>query len=162
MRHAGRRAGTPVHTFLVPPRLVTAVDRRDQLVYAVRTDPPPDVTGPWHGLLWWRRVDQLAIPVSTLRTEMRRFARAEAVLLHTFLAPTARAKTARPPGQLVYAVWAQHGPDPFSIIAPPRPPPPRPVTDLADYTARRSKPSAPGHRLPTRPAGVATDLIKRR
>jgi hypothetical protein len=162
MRHAGRRADTPVHTFLVPPRPATAVDRQDRLVYAVRTDPAPDLAGLWQGLLWWRRVDELAMPLGTVRAAIRRFARAEGVRLHTFLAPTVHATTPDPPGQLIYAVWAQHGPDPFSIIAPPRPPPPRPVTDLADYTARRSKPSAPGHRLPTRPAGVATDLIKRR
>jgi hypothetical protein len=142
MRHTGRRADTPVHTFLIPPRLATAVDRQDRLVYAVRTAPPPEVAGLWQGLLWWRRVDELAMPVGTVRAAMRRLARAEGVRLHTFLAPTARAKTADQPGQLVYAVWAQHGPDPFSIIAPP-PPPPRPVTHLAAYTARRNDPSAP-------------------
>jgi hypothetical protein len=63
MRHAGRRADTPVHPFLVPCRLATAVDRQDRLVYAVRTDPPPDVAGLWQGLLWWWRVDELAMPV---------------------------------------------------------------------------------------------------
>jgi hypothetical protein len=143
MRQAGWRADTPVQTFLVPSRLVTAIDREDQLVYAVRTHPPPCATGLWQGLLWWRRVDQLAMPVSTVRAEVRRFARAEGVLLHTFLAPAARAKTAGSPGQFVYAVWAQHGPDPFSVVAPTPLPPPRPVTHLAAYTARRADPSAP-------------------
>jgi len=153
MHHTGRRTDAPVHTFLVPPHLATAVDRQDQLVYAVRTDPPPDVTGLWHGLLWWRRVDQLAMPVRSVRAGIRRFARAEGVLLHTFLAPTARAKRSSPPGQLVYAVWAQHGPDPFSIIAPPPPP----VTHLAAYTARRTVPSAPDHHSSTvRPAPPLT------
>jgi hypothetical protein len=149
MRHAGRHTDTPVHTFLLPPRPATAVDRQDRLVYAVRTDPPPDVAGLWQGLLWWRRVDELTMPLGTVRTAMHRFAHAEGVRLHTFLAPTARATTADPPSQLIYAVWAQHGPDPFSIIAPPRPPPPRPVTHLAAYTARRCNPSAPDHHSPT-------------
>jgi hypothetical protein len=143
IRHAGRRADTPVHTFLLPPHLATPRDRQDQLVYAVRTDPPPDVAGLWQGLLWWRRVDQLAVPVGTVRAEIRRFARAEGVLLHTFLTPTARAKRDGPPGQFVYAVWAQHGPDPFSIIAPRPLPPPPPVTHLAAYTARRADLSTP-------------------
>ena len=43
----------------------------------------------------------------------------------------------------VYAVWAQHGPDPFSIIAPRPLPPPPPVTHLAAYTARRAELSTP-------------------
>jgi hypothetical protein len=143
MHRAGRLADTPVHTFLVPPRPVTAIDREDQLVYAVRTYPPPDVAGLWHGRLWWRRVDQLTMPVSTVRAAIRRFARAEGLLLHTFLAPIARAKRDDPPSQFVYAVWAQHGPDPFSLIAPRPLPPPRPVTHLAAYTARRADPSTP-------------------
>lgn len=140
MRQAGRRPDIPVHTFLVPARPATAIDRQDRLVYAVRTDPPPDVAGPWHGLLWWRRVDELTMPLGAVRTAIRRFARAEGVRLHTFLAPTRRAKTADAPGKLIYAVWAHHGPDPFSIIAPSRPPPPRPITHLAAYTTRRSSP----------------------
>jgi hypothetical protein len=142
MHHAGRRADAPVHTFLVPPRPVTAVDREDQLVYAVRTHPPPDAVGLWQGLLWWRRVDQLTMPVSTVRATIRRFARAEGLLLHTFLASTARAERDGPPSRIVYAVWAQHGPDPFSVIAPRPLPPPRPVTHLAAYT-RRAGPLAP-------------------
>jgi hypothetical protein len=143
IHRAGSRAGTPVHTFLIPARAATAVDREDQLVYAVRTQPPPDATGLWQGLLWWRRVDQLTLPVSTARAAVRRFARAEGALLHTFVAPAVRATTAGPPGQFVYAVWAQHGPDPFSIIAPTPSPPPCPVTDLVAYTGRRADPSAP-------------------
>jgi hypothetical protein len=139
IRQAARRADTPVHTFLVPRRADTAAERQDQLVYAVRTDPPPDVTGAWQGLLWCRRVDELTMPVGAARAAMHRFARAEAVLLHTFLAPTARGRKPASSGQLVYAVWAEHGPDPFRIIAPPPPPPLRPVTHLAAYAARRTE-----------------------
>jgi len=153
MRQAGRRLAAPVHTFLVPPRPATAVDRQDQLVYAVRTSPPPEVTGLSEGLLWWRRVDELAIPLSTARAAVRRFALAEGVRLHTFLAATADAEVADRRGRRIYAVWARHGPDPFSIIAPPPPPPPpppapRPVTDLAAYAARRTNTSTPDHHSP--------------
>jgi len=137
MRHAGGRAGTPVHTFLLPLHLATAVDREDQLVYAIRTDPPPDVTAQQQGLLWWRRVDQLDTPVRAVRAALRRFAREEVVRLHTFLA-LGRTESGDPPGQLLYVVWAQPGPDPFRIVARrPLPPAPPPVTDLAAYTARR-------------------------
>ena len=134
MRQAGRRLDAPVHTFLVPPRPATAVDRQDQLVYAVRTSPPPEVTGLSEGLLWWRRVDELAIPLSTARAAVRRFALAEGVRLHTFLAATADAEVADRRGRRIYAVWARHGPDPFSIIAPP----PAPTATATG--------AAPGHR----------------
>ena len=33
--------------------------------------PPPEVTGLSEGLLWWRRVDELAIPLSTARAAVR-------------------------------------------------------------------------------------------
>jgi hypothetical protein len=154
MRKTGRRVDAPVHTFLVPPRPATAVEGQDQLVYAVRTSPPPEVTGLSEGLLWWRRVDELAVPLSTARAAIRRFALAEGVRLHTFLAATTDAEVADPRGRRIYAVWARHGPDPFSIIAPPPPPPPpapppRPVTDLAAYAARRTNTSTPDHYSPT-------------
>jgi hypothetical protein len=139
MRHAGDRAGTPVRTFLLPPHLGTAADREDQLVYAVRTDPPPDITGLQQGLLWWRPVDQLDTPIRTVRVALRRFAHGEGVRLHTFLAPQGRAGSGDPRDQLVYAVWAQPGPDPFRIVARPPLAAPRPVTDLAAYTARRAR-----------------------
>jgi hypothetical protein len=143
IRHAGRRADTPVHTFLVPPQPATAVDREDQVVYAVRTDPPPDATGMEHRLLWWRPVDELEMPVGTLRAAMRRFAGGEGVPLHTFLAPQGSVESGDRPGLFLYAVWAYAGPDPFDIVAPPPRPAPCPVTDLAAYLARRSDPSAP-------------------
>jgi hypothetical protein len=123
MRHAGGCAGTTVHTFLLPLHLATAVDREDQLVYAIRTDPPPDVTAQQQGLLWWRRVDQLDTPVRTVRDALRRFARGEVLRLHTFLTPQGRTESGDSPGRLLYAVWAQPGPDPFRIVA--RPPLPR-------------------------------------
>jgi hypothetical protein len=138
MRHAGGRAGTPVCTFLLPAHPTTIGDRQDQLIYAVRTHPAPDVTGQQQGLLWWRRVDQLDTPLRIVRVALRRFARGEGVRLHTFLAPQGRTESGDPPSQLVYAVWAQPGLDPFRVVArPPLPPAPLPVTDLADYTAAR-------------------------
>lgn len=144
MRHAGRRENTPVHTFLVPPHFATAVDREDQVVYAVRTDPPPDAGGlEQRQLLWWRPVDQLDMPVDNIRAELRRFARGEGVRLHTFLAPPGCPESGKAPGRFVYAVWARPGPDPFSIVAPRPLPLPRPVTHLAAYTTRRADPSTP-------------------
>jgi hypothetical protein len=152
MRHAARRADTPVHTFLVPPHLATAADREDQVVYAIRTDPPPDAppdaAGMEQRLLWWRPVDRLDMPVNTVRAALLRFAHAEGARLHTFLAPPSPARSGDRPGQLLYAVWAHAGPDPFSIVARPPRPPLRPVTDLAAYTARRAHPSAPDHHSP--------------
>jgi len=149
MRHAGRREGARVHTFLVPPHLATLADRPEQMVYAVRTDPPPEVAGLRQGLLWWRRVDQLDMPVDTFRAVMRRVARREGVGVHTFLTPRARGGLADPPGQLVYAVWAQPGPDPFRMVNPPPLPQPRPVASLAAYSARRANPSTLDHHPPT-------------
>ena len=69
MRHAGRREDARVHTFLVPPHLATPADRQEQVVYAVRTDPPPEIAVLPQGLLW-RRVDQLDMPVDTFRAVM--------------------------------------------------------------------------------------------
>jgi hypothetical protein len=146
MRQTGRRVNTPVHTFLIPPRPTTADERLDQLVYAVRTDPPPEVIGLSHGLLWWRRTDELTMPLSTVRAAVRRFARAEGVLLHTFLATMACAQPADPQGRRIYAVWAQHGPDPFSIISPPLSP--SAVIQLATYTARHARPSTSDQHSP--------------
>jgi hypothetical protein len=148
MRHAGRRADTPVHTFLVPRHLATAVDREDQVVYAVRTDPPPDAAGMEQGLLWWRPVDRLDMPVNTVRAALHRFAQAEGARLHTFLASHGPAGSGDRPGQLRYAVWAHAGPDPFSIVARPPRLPLRPVTDLAAYAAHRADLSAPDHHSP--------------
>ena len=148
MRHAGRRGDARVHTFLVPPHPATPADRPEQVVYAVRTDPPPEIAVLPQGLLWWRRVDQLDMPVDTFRAVMRRVARREGVGLHTFLAPPACAGLANPPGQPVYVVWAQPGPDPFRMVNPPPLPPPRPVASLAAYAARRTNPSTPDHHPP--------------
>ena len=148
MRHAGRRGDARVHTFLVPPHPATPADRPEQVVYAVRTNPPPEIAELPQGLLWWRRVDQLDMPVDTVRAVMHRVARREGVGAHTFLAPPACAGLADPPGQLVYAVWAQPGPDPFRMVNPPPLPPPRPVASLAAYAARRTNPSTPDHHPP--------------
>ncbi len=74
MGHAARHADTPVHTFLVPPHLATTVDPEDQIVYAVRTDPPPESAGLEQRLLCWRPVDELDMPVNTVRAALHRFA----------------------------------------------------------------------------------------
>ena len=69
--------------------------------------------------------------------------------VHTFLAPPACGGLADPPGRLVYAVWAQPGPDPFGKVNPPPLPQPRPVASLAAYAARRANASTPDHHPPT-------------
>ena len=61
-----RRSGQPAGRSGQP------ADRPEQVVYAVRTNPPPEVAELPQGLLWWRRVDQLDMPVDTFRAVMHR------------------------------------------------------------------------------------------
>jgi hypothetical protein len=102
-------------------------------------------TGLQQRLLWWRRVDQLDMPVRTVCAAMQRFARGEGVRLRTFVVSVAFvvsvgfAESGDPPGQLVFALWAHAGPDPFRIVARPPHAALRPVADLAAYTARRTR-----------------------
>jgi hypothetical protein len=140
MCHAGRRDGARVRTVLVPPTLVDANGRRNQLVVAVRTDPPPDLAVQ-QGLLRWWRVDELNMPFDRWRAALHRVARRDNVRVQTFLVPPSAADHDDPPDQLVYVVWADPAatrdtPDASSATAPPHPQPePLPVTSLAAYRA---------------------------
>jgi hypothetical protein len=149
LRGAGRRDGTRIRTFL------TADGRRDQWVVAVRTDPPPEASA--RGLLSWRRVDELDMPLRSWRATLHRMAHREGVRVHTFLVPSVGTEHADPGGQLVYVVWAN---PPCGAVPPSTPVPSmpvsctsapsrpgralRPVTDLADYAVRRAQRSTAG------------------
>ncbi len=50
-RRPARGDGARIRTFLVPPTIADPTDRRNQFVYAVRTDPPPDAAAGRRGLL---------------------------------------------------------------------------------------------------------------
>ena len=76
MWHAGRRDGARVRTFLLP-RTIDAEDPPDQLVFAVRTDPPPDPGVQNEGLLRWWRIDDLNMPFDRWRAALHRVARRE-------------------------------------------------------------------------------------
>jgi hypothetical protein len=86
MCHAGRRDDARVRTFLLP-RTIDADDPRDQLVFAVRTDPPPDPAVQQHGLLRWWRIDELNMPFDRWRAALHRVARQEHIRVHTFRVP---------------------------------------------------------------------------
>ena len=59
MCHAGHHDGVRVRTFLVPLNRVDPENRPGQLVFAVRTDPPPARAAQNQGLLrWWRSEDR--------------------------------------------------------------------------------------------------------
>jgi hypothetical protein len=163
LRRAARRDGTRIRTFLIDP----ADRRRDQWVVAVRTDPPPEASA--RGLLSWRRVDELDMPLRSWRATLHRMAHREGVRVHTFLVPPVGTEHVDPGGQLVYVVWAhpRYGAVPPSMPVPSMPVPSTPVpstpvpstpvsfasapsrpgralspvTDLADYAARRAQPS---------------------
>jgi hypothetical protein len=142
MRRAGGREGARIRTFLVPSLVAEGDDPRDQLVYAVRTDPPPNAAAPRKGLLWWRLVNELGMPFPTWRAAMRRLARRARVRVHIFLVSAAGAGPANEsPKQLVYAVWADAPIEPaipVTVPTPRRRQGVQPVTDLAEYATRRS------------------------
>jgi hypothetical protein len=149
MCHAGRRDDARVRTFLLPPT-IDADDPRDQLVFAVRTDPPPDPAVQQQGLLRWCRVDELNMPFDRWRAALHRKARKARkahVRVHTFrVAPTVPDQN-DDPDQLVYAFWIDPT-DPRQTPTPSPPPAPAaaarcrreplPVTNLADYATNRS------------------------
>jgi hypothetical protein len=76
MCRAGRQDGARVRTFLLP-RTIDANDPRDQLVFAVRTDPPPDLAVEQQGLVRWWRIDELNMPYDRWRAALHRIARRE-------------------------------------------------------------------------------------
>jgi hypothetical protein len=145
MCHAGRRSGARVRTFLVPAAVPDADVTADQLVFAVRTDPPPDPAAQRQGLLRWWRVDELNMPFDRWRAALRRVGRRQGVPVHTFVVPPTSAAHGHR-DQVVYAVWAEPA-DVRGSAVPPRPgsgtpPVPRPVTNLAEYAATRARRAA--------------------
>jgi hypothetical protein len=148
MCHAGRRDGARVRTFLLP-RTIDAGDPRDQLVFAVRTDPPPDPAVQQHGLLRWWRIDELNMPFDRWRAALHRVARREHVRVHTFRVPATVPDRDDDPDQLVYAFWVdptdpRQTPAGSPAAAPAAAVPrarrePLPVTNLANYVPGRSR-----------------------
>ena len=105
MCDAGRRDGARVRTFLIPPTTDANVPP-DQLVFAVRTDPPPDPAVQERGLLRWWPIDELNMPFDRWRG---RCAAQPAESTPGFTPSTAQppSQTARiTPDQLVYAFWS--------------------------------------------------------
>ena len=142
MCHAGHRDGVRVRTFLVPHNRVDPEDRPGQLVFAVRTVPPPDPSAQRLGLLHWWRVGDLTIPFDRWRAELHRVARQGHVRVQTFLVPPST-DGVDDPDQLVFVVWADsadpRGTTHSSPVGPAAAASPttRPVTDLAGYRADR-------------------------
>ena len=85
MCHAGRCDGARVRTFLIPLGPLDADDPGNQLVFAVRTDPPPDPAVQQQGQLRWWRVDDLAMPFDRWRAALHKIARQRNVRVQTFL-----------------------------------------------------------------------------
>jgi hypothetical protein len=106
MCHAGRHDGVRVRTFLVPLSLLDPDDPPRQMVFAVRTDPPPDPAAQKLGLLHWWRVDDLNMPFDRWRAALHHVARQGNVRVKTFLVPPSSANGVGTPDQLVYVVWA--------------------------------------------------------
>ena len=135
---AARRDGARVHTFVVASP-VTEPDVRpgDQLVFAVRVDPPPARGADRHSPVRCWRVDELGMPVDRWRAALHRAARREQARVRTFLVPATRADGGAP-DQLVYLVWADaEAVRPAPATRPPSADAPRPVTDLVRYAAAR-------------------------
>lgn len=159
IRDTARSNGIRVRTFLIPPTRIAPTRGRPtggrprrppvQMVCAVRTDVAADGPGARTDPLWWRRVDDLPVPVATWRAVLRRTAHRENAALRTFLIPPTSDEL-DPTGQLVYAVWiapsrgpsgrSPHGHRPSQPTPRPRapmtsrdptePPRPRATTDI--------------------------------
>jgi hypothetical protein len=167
MCHAGRRDDARVRTFLLPPT-IDADDTQDQLVFAVRTDPPPDPAVQQQGLLRWWRVDELNMPFDRWRAALHRIARRDHVRVHTFRVPPTVPDRDDDPNQLVYAFWVDPADPRQTPAASPPPAPaaatpragrePLPVTNLADYAASRSRRAASIARHPSGPDHQEDDV----
>ena len=126
MCHAGRCDGARVRTFLIPLSPLDADDPGNHLVFAVRTDPPPDPAVQQQGQLRWWRVDDLTTPFDRRRAALHKIARQRNVRIQTFLVPPPSADRDDRPDQLVYALWPDAAdlrgtPDPSSARTAPHP-----------------------------------------
>jgi hypothetical protein len=154
MCHAGRRDRARVRTFLLPP-VNDAGHPRDQLVFAVRTDPPPDPAVQHRGMLRWWRIAELSMPFDRWRAALHRVARKDHVRVHTFRVLPTVAERDADPGELVYVFWVDPAdPRQAPAASPPATTPhvrPRlsPVTNLADYRADHSRRAASIARHPS-------------
>jgi hypothetical protein len=134
MCRAAREDGTRVRTFVVP----SAADGRwNQMVFAVRIDPPPSIVADQHGLLRRWRIDELGMPFRRWRAVMHKVARRQRARVHTFVVPPGESDD---PDQVVYVLWAGPTPAGPALGTTPRTPAltPLPVTDLAGYAAGRA------------------------
>jgi hypothetical protein len=136
MCRAARQDGTRVRTFVVPS---VPDGRWNQMVFAVRIDPPPSIVADQHGLLRRWRMDEVGMPFRRWRAVMHKVARRQRARVHTFVVPPGDSDD---PDQVVYVLWA--GPTqagPAVGTAPTEGTPaltPLPVTDLAGYAAGRA------------------------
>ena len=154
MCRAGRRDRARVRTFLLPPTTDAGLPR-DQLVFAVRTDPPPDPAVQQRGMLSWWRIAELGLPFDRWRAALHRVARRDHVWVHTFRVLPAVGDRDRDPGELVYVFRV----DPADLRQAPAASPAAatartrrgmsPVTDLADYRAAHSRRAASIARHPS-------------
>jgi len=147
MARAAREDGTRVRTFVVPS---VPDGRWNQMVFAVRIDPPPSIVADQHGLLRRWRIDELGMPFRRWRAVMHKVARRQRARVHTFVVPPGESDD---PDQVVYVLWA--GPTPTGPALDTAPtdgtpaPTPLPVTDLAGYVADRARRTAAIARHPS-------------
>jgi hypothetical protein len=100
MCRAARQDGTRVRTFVVPS---VPDGRWNQMVFAVRIDPPPSIVADQHGLLRRWRIDELGMPFRRWRAVMHKVARRQRARVHTFVVPPGESDD---PDQVVYVLWA--------------------------------------------------------
>jgi len=146
MCSAAREDDTRVRTFVVPS---VPDGRWNQMVFAVRIDPPPSIVADQHGLIRRWRIDELGMPFRRWRAVMHKVARRQRARVHTFVVPPGQSD----PDQVVYVLWA--GPTPAGPALGTAPteetpaPTPLPVTDLAGYAAGRDRRAAAIARHPS-------------
>jgi hypothetical protein len=157
MTRAAREDGTRVRTFVVPS---VPDGRWNQMVFAVRIDPPPSIVADQHGLLRRWRIDELGMPFRRWRAVMHKVARRQRARVHTFVVPPGDSDD---PDQVVYVLWA--GPKPAGQALDTTPtertpgPIPLPVTDLTGYAADRARRAAAIARHPSTVGDTDTDDV---
>jgi hypothetical protein len=157
MSRAAREDGTRVRTFVVPS---VPDGRWNQMVFAVRIDPPPSIVADQHGLLRRWLIDELGMPFRRWRAVMHKVARRQRARVHTFVVPPGESDD---PDQVVYVLWA--GPTSAGAALDTAPtdgtpaPTPLPVTDLAGYAADRARRAAAIARHPSTVGDTDTDDV---